>query len=278
MIGGIQMQSFADKLKIFKENKVVNWHEHVWADAKGNLNVADADRLVEGAKKAGFDVLVCSLPVTRGNPAPEMCKRYNDLVYEAMNRYPGIIQGMCYVNPGYAKEAVKEIDRCINELGMIGVKLYNQYYLSDPAVHSVIEKCIELDIPILEHAGKMHPRSEDQPFISDGTHFAMAAEKFPEALFIYAHIGGGGDYHWSLKAIADYPNIFLDISGSIYVEDIIEETVRKIGVERVMFGTDGSFSSSMGKLLGCKLSEAEKIAILNNKTMERYLERGMKRC
>jgi hypothetical protein len=33
MIGGIQMQSFADKLKIFKENKVVNWHEHVWADA-----------------------------------------------------------------------------------------------------------------------------------------------------------------------------------------------------------------------------------------------------
>ena len=55
-----------------------------------------------------------------------------------------------------------------------------------------------------------------------------------------------------LKAIADYPNIFL-MSGSIYDEDIIE-TVRKT-VERVMFGTDGSFSSSMGKLLGCKLAK-----------------------
>ena len=271
------MQSFAKKLKIFKDNKVVNWHEHVWADAKGNLNIPEADLLVESAKKTGMDVLVCSLPVTRGNPEPNICRKYNDYVYEAMKRHPGVIQGMCYVNPGYAKEACMEIERCVKELGFIGVKLYNQYFISDPAVHSVIEKCIELDIPILEHAGKSNMRPVSQPFISNGTHFALAAKKFPEALFIYAHIGGGGDYHWSLKAIADYPNVFLDISGSIYDEDLIEETVRKMGVERVMFGTDGSFSSSMGKLLGCKLSETEKIAILNNKTMERYLQRGMKK-
>lgn len=267
------MQNFTEKLRLFRQNKVVNWHEHVWTDTQGNLNIQEVDLLVESAKRVGFDVLVCSLPYTSGNPVPKICTQYNDFVYQAMNRHPDIIRGMCFVNPGYAKEACDEIDRCIHELGMIGVKLYNQYYISDPAVHRIIEKCIELDVPILVHAGKVTSLPITEPYISDGTHFASAASKYPEALFIYAHIGGGGDYQWSLKAIADYPNIFMDISGSIYDENMIEDAVSKIGAHRILFGTDGSFSSSMGKLLGCRLSKEEKISILNNKAMERYLYR-----
>lgn len=267
------MQSFSDKLSIFKENKVVNWHEHVWTDSKGNLNVEEADLLVEGAKKAGMDYLVCSLPYVYSNPDPVVFKRCNDLVYEALKRYPDIMKGMCFVNPGYAKEACQEIDRCVNELGFIGVKLYNHYYISDPVVHSVIEKCIQLDLPILEHAGKVTSLPVTEPFISDGTHFAKAAEKYPEALFIYAHIGGGGDYQWSLKAIADCPNVYMDISGSIYDENMIEDAVAKMGAERLMFGTDGSFSPCIGKLIGSRISYEEKVAILNNKVMERYLHR-----
>ncbi len=267
------MEFFNEKLDIFRQNKVVNWHEHVWTDSKGNLNVQDADLLVENAKRVGFDVLVCSLPYVYENPTPGICKQYNDFVYEAMQRHPDIIKGMCFVNPGYAKEACDEIDRCINELGFIGVKLYNHYFISDPAVHSVIEKCIQLDVPMLVHAGKVTSLPVTEPFISDGTHFAEAAKKFPESLFIYAHIGGGGDYQWSLKAIADCPNVLMDISGSIYDEYMIEDAVSKMGVERIMFGTDGSFSSCMGKLLGCRISREEKIAILNNKIMERYLNR-----
>ena len=29
------------------------------------------------------------------------------------------------------KESLYEIDRCIKELGMTGIKLYNQYFISD---------------------------------------------------------------------------------------------------------------------------------------------------
>lgn len=265
------MESWAKQLSLFYDNKVVNWHEHVWADANDNLREREADGLVEAAEKTGMDVLVCSLPVTSGNPQPEQCRRYNDIVYQAMKKYPNMIKGMCYVNPGYAKEAVQEIDRCINELGMIGVKLYNQYFISDPAVHAVIEKCIDLDIPILEHAGKTNSLPVTEPITSDGTHFALASRKYPDLRLIYAHIGGGGDYHWSLKAICDHKNVFLDISGSVYDQGMIEETVKKMGVERVMFGTDGSISASMGKLMGADLTDKQKIAILNNKQMERYL-------
>ncbi len=263
--------NYSKKLELFYNNKVVDWHEHVWADSKDNLNEADMDLLVENSYKTGIDILVVSLPVTYGISDPTRFRHCNNLVIQAMRKYPKEIRGMCYVNPGYTKESCEEIERCVKQYGMVGVKLYNQYFISDPIVYPVIEKCIELDIPILEHAGKVTSLPVTEPYISDGTHFAQVAARYPEAHFVYAHITGGGDYHWSLKAMSESPNVSLDISGSIYDEGVIEESVRKMGVERVMFGTDGSFSSSIGKLLGAKISDKDKIAILNNKKMERYL-------
>jgi predicted TIM-barrel fold metal-dependent hydrolase len=265
-----------EKMKLFKENKVVNWHEHIWDDGSGKLNEELCDCFVEAARKAYMDVVVCSLPVSGGEPDPDTIKRKNDVIAQAMDRHPGFIKGLAFVNPGYSREAVAEIERCVNELGMIGIKLYNQYFISDPVLHPVIEKCIELDIPILEHAGKLRSLPNVQPFLSDGTHFAKAAEKYPDAVIIMAHIGGGGDWQWQLKAIADYPNIYTDISGSVYDEGIIEQTVHYLGAERVLFGTDGSFSQGIGKLLAANIPEKDKIEILNNTKFARYLERGAK--
>lgn len=268
------MVKIEDKMKLFSENKVVNWHEHVWLNDKGEMDVEQCDLLVESARKTHMDKLVCSLPISGGCPSPDDIRKCNDVVSVAMKRHPGVIKGFAFINPGYVKEALFEIDRCVNDLGMIGIKVYNQYYISDPVYHSVIEKCIELDIPILEHAGKLNYMPEDQPFISDGTHFAKASAKYPEATIIEAHIGGGGDWQWSLKAIADCPNIYTDVSGSVCDEGLIEQTVKYLGVDRVLFGTDGSVSAGIGKMLGANISEDDKIKILNNKIFERYLERG----
>lgn len=268
------MVSIHDKLKLFSENKVVNWHEHVWPNEKEELNEALCDQLVESASITNMDILVCSAPVTKGNPAPDTVRKYNDMVAKAMKRHKGIIKGFAFVNPGYAKESLSEIDRCVNELGMIGIKLYNQYFISDPVLRGVIEKCIELDIPILEHAGKLNFRPETQPFISDGTHFAEVSKQYPEAVIIMAHVGGGGDWQWQLKAIADCPNIYTDTSGSVCDEGLLESTVKYLGADRVLFGTDGSISAGIGKMIGADIPVYEKVKILNNKRFERYLERG----
>ncbi|MGI6562454.1 MAG: amidohydrolase family protein [Clostridia bacterium] len=269
------MYFLKEQLKLFECNKVVNWHEHVRDNNRGQLDEEQCDFLVEAAKRAYMDVLVVSRPISGGSPTPEMFRAKNNVVAAAMKRYPQIIKGMAYVNPGYMKESLYEIDRCIKELGMTGIKLYNQYFISDPVVRPVIEKCIELDIPILSHAGKLNTVPNPQPTISDGTHFAEAARNYPEAVFVYGHIGGGGDWQWSLKAIADYPNVYADISGSVYDEGIIEQAVSYLGAGRLLFATDGSFSQGIGKLLGANISQEDKITILNNPAFARYLERGL---
>lgn len=263
-----------DKLKLFKDHKVVNWHEHVWPNDKGELNEKTCDLLVESAFKTHMDKLVCSCPIAGGIPTPAMVSKSNDIVAKAMKRHAGVIKGFAFINPGYVKEALYEIERCVNDLGMIGVKLYNHYFISDPVVRSIIEKCIELDIPILEHAGKLTYSPQDQPFISNGTHFAKVSVEYPEAVIIQAHIGGGGDWQWSLKAMADCPNIFTDTSGSVCEAGLIEQTVQYLGTDRILFGTDGSISAGIGKMLSANISEQDKVKILNNAKFERYLERG----
>lgn len=260
-------------LELFAHNKVVNWHEHVWLDKDGNLDQKRLEEVVTMARATHTDVLVCSNPVLAFDCGPELFCHCNDTVYQAMQQYPGFIQGMCFVNPGYIEEALAEIDRCVTQLGFIGVKLYNHYYISDPAVEPVIKKCRELDIPILEHACKLNFYQEYQPFASHGTHFAKVARKFPDVTFIHAHISGGGDWQWSLKAIAPYPNVFTDISGSVCDEGLVEETVRMLGAERVLYGTDMSYSACTGKMLAADIPEEDKTTILNNPRFAKYLER-----
>lgn len=44
-----------------------------------------------------------------------------------MGRFPGRVRGYCYVNPGYSREALDELRRCVEDLSFAGVKLYNEY-------------------------------------------------------------------------------------------------------------------------------------------------------
>ena len=161
-----------EKLKIMHDNPVVAWHEHFWStgDFK-TLNTAAADDMMRVFDLIGVDKVVTSLPVnTIKRCPPEVFVSANNVTHEAVKRFPGRVYGMAYAHPGYAKEAVAEIERCVKEFGFVGVKLYYDYFMDDPVYAPIIEKCIELDIPILQHS--MHfmdaPNKVRQPLATDG--------------------------------------------------------------------------------------------------------------
>lgn len=270
------MLHFVEKIDLLMKNKVVSWHEHVkFKPGTKEFDEGKCDKLVEWAKKVYMDCIVCSLPIAGGMPGPDDVRLCNDTVALAMKRYPKMIKGMAFINPGYTKEALYEIDRCIKDIGMLGIKVYNQYFVSDPITRPIIEKCIDLDIPILYHSGKLTVAPESQPFLSNGEHFAKVAKQYPEAVIIHGHIGGGGDWLWSLKAMADCPNIFTDISGTVHDAEIMETTYKMLGADRMLFATDESFGSSIGKFLGADIPDQDKIKILNNPRFKKYFERGI---
>jgi len=265
------------KNTLFSHEHVVDWHEHVWLNDRRELDLYNCDSLVRAAETVGINIMVCSQPLFSSRGEPDDTQRSNNAVYQAMCRYPGKIKGMCFVDSCFTEFAIREIKRCVLELGMIGVKLYNQHFINDPVQFPIIELCIDLNIPVLVHAGKLNHRPEAQPNVSDGTHFASIASRYPEVNMIMAHIGGGGDWQWSIKAIAGYKNIVTDISGGIIDNGMIEESVYHLGADRVLFGTDSSVSASVGKILGANITEEEKLTILRGDAYSDFLSGGIKK-
>jgi len=238
--------------------EAVDAHNHVYLNGQGELDRPRAAALLDGAERLGIAGLCVSSPLTDDCPTPEQVRRHNDIVIEAM-AMSDRFQGFCFVNPGFAGEACDEIRRCL-DAGMVGIKLYHQYRVCDPAQTAVMALAADKQVPVLMHAGRVTDsvtRSR-QPRLSDASHFLKAAAMFPETMLIQGHIGGGGDWEWNLRILeACPPNLFIDISGSVVDSGIVRRTVESVGVEHVLFATDGSLEEGVGKLLAARLPEPD---------------------
>ncbi len=94
-----------------------------------------------------------------GHDAVELCRLANDELYEAIQKYPGRFYGYATIPVGEPKEAVKEIERCVKELGFVGVMVqgtYQGHFLDEKRFLPIFEKCAELDIPMYFHPGAVN--------------------------------------------------------------------------------------------------------------------------
>ena len=191
---------------------------------------------------------------------------------EGMARFPGRVLSYCFVNPGYTKEACDEIRRSVEDRGFIGVKLYNDYVATEPVVRPVIELAIELRVPVLHHAGHVSWLPSPQPRISDGGDLAELGRRYPEAMLITAHIAGGGDWEWTVKALRNSPSVYLDLAGSVIDEGTVEFANKVLGPERLLFACDLSMTASVGRIRGADVSEADRQKMLGG-NMQRILSK-----
>jgi uncharacterized protein len=250
-------------------------HNHVFLGGRrSNTDWMDVDNLIEAAEVLGIEKLFCSRPITAGVLVNiDVVRDANDSVLAAMRRHPKQIVGYCFVQPGNGAAALEEIDRCLDD-GMIGVKLYHQFNYTDPAVFPIAEKCIQRQIPFLGHSAFLtDPRTAAaQPKTSNALDFCALSQRYPELSLILGHVNGGGDWEWAIKGLRECPNVFLDTSGSVLEDETIELCVRALGVDRVLFATDGTMEGGVGKILGADLTADQREAILW-RNFQRILDR-----
>jgi len=248
------------------QGKVIDCHAHLTHHSRRNWE-ADDRKLIEAADKLGIDQLCCSILTPQRPSNPDGFRECNQWTAEGMKRFPGRVLGYCYVNPGYTREASEEIRRCVGSQGFIGIKLYNEYTANEPVVFPIAELAIELGVPILHHAGHSHYFVEEQPRLSDSGHLAELARRYPEAMLICAHISGGGDWEWAIKAARHAPNLMLDTSGSVTDADTVDMAAAVVGADRLVFGCDSSMTAGIGKIRGADLSAQDKEKILGGNLM-----------
>ncbi len=250
----VAITSWMDEVRKYRK---IDTHAHVYfTDDSPRTQINFADRL-------GIEKLMISRALsvlTKGTP--EDFRNCNDLVLRCMKEYPDRFIGMMVVNPKYKKEALEEIDRCLDE-GMVGIgELYHQVKINDPSYYPIIEKFIDLKMVIHMHSVIGYSRvklNEGEPKnISLPEDFVEIAKRYPEAMFQYAHIGGGIDWENSCKILKDSPNVYVDVSGSNNAANMIDFAMKYIGEDRLLFGCDNSFYQGVGHMFSAKLTDVQR--------------------
>ena len=249
-----------DLMKDVMKYRKIDTHAHIYfTDDSPGFQLDFGERL--GIEKQVISRYLSIMPGT-----PEQFREYNDLTIKAIKKYPDHLLGGFVLNPTYKKESLDEIKRC-TDAGMIGPgELYYQVKINDPLYFPIIEKMIDLKMIIFSHAEcqlgvggyRMKYNGYKEPNTSIPEDFVDIAKRYPEGNFQYAHIGMGGDWEYECKMFKDYPNIYVDTSGSNNAENMIDFAVEHLGEDRLFFASDNSYYQSIGKILASNLTEAQK--------------------
>ncbi len=258
--------------EVLKYRKI-DTHAHVDEGSyKPEVNLDFADRL-------GIEKLMVSdfiRPHTEG--PPDDFRTRNDFVIKCMKQHPDRFIGTVILNPKYQQASLQEIDRC-RDAGMLGLgELYNQVKINDPLYYPIIEKCIDINWNIMMHSAIGHSRvilnPREPKNISLPEDFAEVARRYPEAMFQYAHIGGGIDWEYACKVLKDVPNVFVELSGSNNEANMIDFAMQYIGEDRLVFGCDYSFYQGVGHMFSAKLTDAQRKKIFFENISKRLKKGG----
>lgn len=220
--------------------------------------------LMEYADRMGVDRLVFYLGMTFGrsrDPDPADFREQNDDVMQALLHWRERALGFAYLNPNYLQESLDEIERCIADGPLVGVKLWVAQRCDDKSLDKIVERAGELKAAIFQHTWI----KTDGNLVGESTPLELArlAKRHPDIPLICGHTGG--NWELGIRAIRDCPNVSIGIGGSDPTSGFVEMAVRELGPDRIIYGSDiggRSFSSQLAKVQGADVPEPAKRKIL----------------
>lgn len=164
----------------------------------------------------------------------------NDEVASFVAEAPDRLIGVGSVDISSPMKGVREIRRCVEELGFKAIRILPwlcELPPTDRRFYPVYVACCELDIPFctqIGHTGPLMPSEVGRPIYLD-----QVALDFPELKIVGGHIG----YPWTEEAIAvatKHENVYIDTSAYTtrrYPKELVE-FMRGRGSSKVLFGTN----------------------------------------
>jgi hypothetical protein len=195
------------------------------------------------------------------DPSPDDLRQQNDEVLQAVRHFPDRAFGFVYLSPNHVEASLAELDRCVANGPMVGVKLWVARRCTAPELDPLVRRAAELQAVILQHT--YVKATGNLPGESTPDDLAQLARRHPGATFLCGHTGGQPEI--GIRAIRTFKNIYADLCGSDPCAGMTEMAVRELGAERVLYGSDAggrSFASQLAKVLGADIPESAKKLIL----------------
>jgi uncharacterized protein len=178
-----------------------------------NLNYVEGDYSVESKlaamDDAGVDYGIMRVPVWQEWLPLEICKAVNDNAAEIVKRSNRRLFMTACVPPWGGKENIYELERCVKELGAVGVQVachYGEIYLDDEVFEPYLKVINDMNVPVIVHHTPLpvewrsvidytnfrreYGRIADQAVAVGRELFSGMFDRLPNLRFIHTMLGG----------------------------------------------------------------------------------------
>jgi predicted TIM-barrel fold metal-dependent hydrolase len=219
-------------------------------------------RLIGYADRMGIERLVVFMGERFDpDPSPDELRRQNDEVLQALGHWHHRAFGFVYVSPKHVEASLREIDRCVRDGPMVGLKLWVAARCDCPEADVLVRRATELNAVVFQHT--WIKAGGNLPGESTPMDLAALAARHPDAALICGH--AGGQWELGVRAVRAAPNVALDLGGFDPSAGAVEMAVRELGARRVLYGSDApgrSFASQLAKVLGAEVPDEARRLIL----------------
>jgi len=227
--------------------KVFDFHSHIFPDdlaayALGKLSygshitpytdgtLAGTSKIMEAAGICGFNTLHIAT-----NPK----QQHNVNSFAIATAKLGQAYAFGSVHPS-SSEALTELDR-IAAAGLKGIKMhpdYQGFQLSNRVVYPIFERCQELGLIVLFHAG--HDPAFMDALRASVVDIQTVANDFKKLKFVAAHMGGLMLGQEVYDTLAGKCQVYFDTSCSVGFLDkeLATKIIQRHGAENILFGSD----------------------------------------
>lgn len=235
---------------------LIDVHAHFYTDRSLRNDWREVNRRrLDAGRRIGITTHVASVLGTWGARSPvyfpsadDVCHA-NDALAALCDEHQGLVFGYCLVNPNYTDHALREIEARV-AAGFVGVKLAASRRADDALLDPIADAARQCGggVPILQHIWQHRRHDWPGQEASDAVELVRLARRHPETKFILAHLGGGGDWQHSLRALRGIPNVWVDLSGSGIDVGMLEGALTAVGPGRLLWGADLTLDTGLAKL------------------------------
>ena len=231
-----------------------------------------ADGMIELTRRAGIDKTAI---MSWAGPLSMDTDLGNEIVEDAVKRYPDEFIGLATINPEYDDE--EKIEQIIQkyhvELGFPGLKTFTPC------------QTIDYDDPLFAR-WLQFANDRDLYMVFDPKGGSGATEctrnvatRYPRLGLHLDHCGRSWEYcKWAVRIMKEFPNTWGQLTFTLVTNGAIEYMVREVGAERVLFGTDTPMRDPRPQLswvIFTRLSEEDKRKILGENFAEILRKAGV---